>query len=241
MNSICKFAAVLIVVVLFHTSAHAVTVPFTEDFTDSSENWVNFNSSSFLTHVASGGPDGGAYASGTLSFLGRTAGDAPVVLRGRHDFDASDDNFVGDWVGAGVRTLSVEVRHNAPVPLTYFFRGAGPINFPGGVALEFAPVPPNVWTELTFNIRSDNPQFVTFEGSDFASVFSDIGHVQFGVSVPASLVEDATTYTFDIDKVMLAVPEPESIASAAMALGFMVLPPLRRLARKNGTQLRRKA
>jgi hypothetical protein len=65
---------------------------------------------------------------------------------------------------------------------------------------------------------------VTFEGSNFNTVFSNVGHVQLGVSAPAALTADATVFTFDIDKASIAmvVPEPTTliaiiIAGAALA------------------------
>lgn len=216
-TSFHRAGLLMFITVISATSISATTVPFTEDFTASNANWLNHNSTSFLTHVSSGGPDGGAYASGTFTFEETVTGDTPVILRARGDYDSSDDNFVGDWLDDGVYRLKAFVRHDAPVPLTYFFRAAGPVNFPGAVGINFVPVFPNEWTELSFVITADNPQFVSFEDSDFETVFSSIGHVQFGVSVPESLAENTSTYTFDIDQVSLEpVPEPAAIVLAAV-------------------------
>lgn len=224
-----KFATGLIVVCVlllgFSTNtAHAITLPFTEDFAGSNANWVNYNSSAFLTYNATGGPDGGGYDSGTATFNTRVADSSAVLLRGRQDFGASGDALFGDWAGADARNLSVYVWHNVPTPLTYFVRLAAPAAFPGAIAVSSTPVPANQWTKLSFDLSPTSPAFASFEGSDWSSVFSNIGHVQFGVTTPGALTTDPTFYTFGIDKVVVTAPEPASMISAGIgAVGFAML------------------
>jgi hypothetical protein len=141
-----------------------------------------------------------------------------VLIRAQDEFNSSGHAFEGNWIAQGVGRFSALVRHNAPLPLSYFARFSSPANFPGGTAVKFAPVPPNTWTQLNFDIRADNPEFVTFEGSSFNAVFSNIGHIQLGVNVPAALNENATAFTFDIDKASIAaVPEPAGVVAGVMA------------------------
>jgi hypothetical protein len=208
---------------------------YSEDFTASNANWVNFNSSSFLVHSSVGGPDGGAYFSGTLNFLNRTIGSTPVVLRGRDDFDASGDAFVGDWATDGIRRVSAQVRHNAPQPLDYFFRASSLANFPGGF-YGYVTVQPNTWTPIEFDVSPSSPQLVSFEGSDWGTIFSDVHNVLFGVVVPDSLVTVDTAYAFDLDKVSINLPEPASIVSAALAVGAAAVWPRRRFSRNDRAQ-----
>jgi hypothetical protein len=122
-------------------------------------------------------------------------------------------------VAQNVGRFSAFVRHDAPQPLTYFARFSAAANFPGGTAVKFTPVPPRTWTQLGFDIRADNPEFVTFEGSNFNAVFANIGHVQLGVSVPAAFNTDLSVFTFDVDKASIAavVPEPASLSAAMVA------------------------
>jgi MYXO-CTERM domain-containing protein len=110
------------------------------------------------------------------------------------------------------------VRHSAPQPLTYFGRFAIlSANSPAAIGIQFAPVPPQAWTQLSFAITPTNPSFVTYEGSDFNTVFSQIGRVQFGINIPAALNGAATPFTFDVDKVSLVpTPEPAGALLAAM-------------------------
>jgi hypothetical protein len=197
-------------------AAKAAVVPFTEEFTSNVANWADNTAMNLLNHVASGGPDAEAYASMNRSLMG-LGGTSSVLFRAQDEFNSSGHAFEGNWIAQGVVRFSAFVRHNAPQPLSYFARFASPANFPGGTAVKFAPVLPNTWTQLTFDIRADNPEFVTFEGSNFNTVFSNIGHVQLGVSAPAALNEDPTAFTFDIDKASIAeVPEP------ATALGGII-------------------
>jgi hypothetical protein len=202
-----SFAAVFLAAMQAGTSV-ALTVPYTEDFTATSANWANFNSTAVLTNVATGGPDGGFYDSGTGVFNGKTAGSSVVVLRARPDFNASAGAFFGNWATAGAGKLSLYVRQNTPETLTYFARLAVPGNSPGAFQTATTPVPPNQWTKLSFDL-SPTASFDTFEGSDWHSILSNVSFVSFGVDTPASLINDATPYKFDIDKVSLT-PEPST-------------------------------
>jgi hypothetical protein len=209
--------ALALVVGTLTSAALGVTNPFTEDFGSGPSGWTTFNNASTLTAIAAGGPDGGAYASGAFNFVGQAANATPVVVRGEGGF--SGGAFVGNWISAGVVSMSVWVRHDAPVPLTYFSRMAQ-TPFPGAIAVSFAPVAPNTWTQLHFGINAANPQFINFETSDFATVFSNIGRVQFGVMVPQSLAGVDQAFTFDYDKVSI-VPAPAGLGVLGLA-GLLV-------------------
>ncbi len=202
------------------SSAMALVNPFTEDFTAGASGWTTFNNAAPLTVSLTGGPDNSSFVSGAFNFSGQAAGATPVIIRGQEG--ASGDAFAGDWITGGVTQLSVFVRHDAGVPLTFFARpSASPA--PGAVAIAFAPVPSGVWTLLTFAISPDSPQFVSFENGDYNSIFSNIGRLQFGVSVPASLAGVDQNFTFDVDKVMI-VPAPGCVAVAGVGgLGLVSL------------------
>ena len=200
-------------------SASAATVPFEESFSVDASNWKNTTSTN-PTYVATGGSDGGGYIQTAFAFTSSPS-TTPVLFRGQDEFNSSGNAFVGNWVADGITKLNIAVRHNAPEPLNYFARISSPGNFPGATAVAFTPVLPNVWTELNFDISPSSPQFVTFEGSNFNTVFSNVGHIQLGVSIPASLASDPTVYTYGLDKVV-AVPEPASVLLlAAAALGLL--------------------
>jgi hypothetical protein len=113
------------------------------------------------------------------------------------------------------------VRNNAPAPVNFFARFVSPAGFPGAVAVEFAPVLPGAWTEITIPIDPANPQFISFETSDFNTIFSSIGRIQVGVQVPASLAGNPGSFSFDLDQVSI-VPEPASVM-LLMGLGVLGL------------------
>jgi hypothetical protein len=200
-------------------NAAALDVPFAEGFASDAAGWTDSGNTSFLTHTATGGPDGGAHVSTQFAFAsgGGAGGSSAVLFRGQDEFDASGGAFVGDWNGDGVRRLSAQVRHDAPLPLSFFTRMSGPLNFPGSVAVAFAPVPPNQWTTVEFDVSPTSSQLVSFEGADYAAVFSNIGHVQFGASIPAALAADTTLYTFGLDNVSIDIPEPGSVVLIVLA------------------------
>lgn len=197
--------------------APASTVLFTEEFSDSSSSWYDAAGSAPLGWQASGGPDGGSFAQTDFNFVASAAEDTPVLFRAQDEFGSSGGAFEGDWIADGVTEFSAFVHHDTGMPLTFFTRFSGPFNFPGATSIEFAPVPSGTWTLVSFLIQPGSPQFVTFEGSDFETVFGNIGHVQIGVSVPEALAGIDDPFTFSIDKPTI-VPEPGTLALLGVAV-----------------------
>lgn len=193
------------------TAAPGVFIGAEETFDSGPANWSNSANNAFLDWFASGGPDGSAYASGVFDFTSTVAGDTPVILRAQSANNASGGIFSGDWIAAGITELRFSIRHDGPAPATIFTRFAAPANFPGATAIQFVPVASNTWTELSVLISPANPAFVTFEGSDFNTIFSNIGNLQFGVSVDSTLAGFQTPIRFDIDNVRV-VPAPAGLA-----------------------------
>lgn len=203
-------------------SAQAAVVPFTEDFVDGPADWRDQAGASLLDWTASGGPDGSAFASSTIDLSNASAGDTPVFARAQDEFGSSGGAFEGNWIADGVSNFSFSVRHDAAAPLSLFARFSGPANFPGAIGVAFAPVLPGVWTEVNIPIFPESPNLISFEGSDFNSVFSNIGHVQLGLTVDEASA-GLPSVTLDIDKVSI-VPAP----GAAMLAGLVGLAGLRR-------------
>ncbi len=212
------FAAGLILV----GHASAVT-SFTETFDNDNASWGDP-----IGSPGGAGHDAGGFitTSGALADLGQG-----VLFRGNGSAGASGAAFSGNWIADGVSQFSVDVRHNSQVPLSFFARFASPFNFPGATAVRFQPVLANQWTTLTFNI-ADNPafgapNFVTFEGSSFDGVFSNIGRVQVGVSIPDGFENNPAlangVFTFDMDNASVSViPEPSGVL-LAMAGGMLLM------------------
>jgi hypothetical protein len=207
---ICALATLLIWLNGLLTASHAVTVPFTENFATGTANWKDVASLD-LTHVVSGGPDGGAYVSTDTAFTNAVM-DSTILFRGHDMFNSSGDAFVGNWLAADVRQLRAYVRHNAPEPLEYFVRLATPFNFPGVIFGSTVQVPPNTWALLEFDISPTNP-LLTIEGppGNYNTTLSNVGNIQLAAHIPAALANDPTAYMFGLDQVAIAVPEPASV------------------------------
>ncbi|MFG0275502.1 MAG: hypothetical protein ACF8QF_10635 [Phycisphaerales bacterium] len=197
--------------------ASAGLVGTAETFGSGSANWTNATGTAFLDWSPAGGPDGSAFASGVFDFTNSVDGDTPVILRAETPTGASAGALFGDYITGGVTELRFSVRHDGPAPLTFFTRFATAGNFPGATAIAFAPVFANAWTEVSIAIDPNSPAFVTFEGSDFSTIFSNVGRLQFGVSVDAGLAGFDQPVRFDIDNVRL-IPAPGGIGLAGLAL-----------------------
>jgi hypothetical protein len=200
-------------------TAPAAIVPFTEEFTAGSSSWFNPAGNAPLDWTATGGPDGSGYATTPFNFAATAPNATPLIFRGQDNFNSSGGAFVGNWLAEGVTSLDFFVRHDATVPLTFFARLAPPANFPAAVALNFAPILPNTWTHIVIPIDPANPQFITFEGSDFNTTLSNVARLQIGINVPAALAGQNVTFNFDLDRVSI-VPAPGSLTAAVMLVAL---------------------
>jgi hypothetical protein len=198
-------------------ATQAAAIPFTEEFSATSNGWVNFSSGA-MVHSATGGPEGAGdgFISATRNFVSSVSNDATTYVRGHDSLNASGDAFVGNWIAESVTQFSYWVRHDAGIPLTFGTRLASPLNSPGANAIA-SEVPSGVWTRIEFEISAASPQFTSFEGSNFNTVFSSIGNIQLTVR-PGDLKGVNQLVTFDVDKVSV-VPEP----SSAVLLGTVGL------------------
>ncbi len=224
------FAAVsfLLSGIVLSTAAHALTVPFIEDFTTGSANWAD-NSDAPATHIATGGPDNDAYISAEATFSSTPPDmNGIAIFRAQDAFDSSGDAFVGNWLTAGVGQVSAYFRYQETEPgleLTPFVRIATSFNFPGFVIEASRPIPANQWTKVVFDFDPTNP-LLTVEGppSFFGQAMSSVGNIQFGFSFPESFAGNELLRTFDLDRVTFRVPEPTSVSLmltilAALAVG----------------------
>ncbi len=219
MNAACTVGALAALVV--SVGASATTNPFTETFNGDAAGWRDAGGGNIAGWVGAGGPDGSGFITQGTNVNNASFGFV-IALRAQGSLGSSGGAFIGNWITEGVASFSFAVRHNAPEPLTIGARFAGAANFPGAVAINFAPVAPNVWTTVTFAISALSPQFVTFEGSNFASVFSSVSNVQLAYSVPASLAGTGTQIQFDADNVGVVPAPGAALVLVSGSLGLLV-------------------
>ncbi len=207
--------------------ASAALVPFTENFAAGPSDWRQADGITDLNWLPAGGPDGSSYGSGLFSFVAQGPGAQPAILRAHDEYGAagaSGGAFVGNWLADGATGFSAWVRHSAPMPLTFYARYASPTNSPGAASVQFAPVLPNTWTQLTFDLAFGTPNLF-LEGAPsqtlYNSVFSNIGHVQIGAQVPDQLAGSPLTFSFDVDGVSL-IPEPATASLVLLVAGAML-------------------
>jgi hypothetical protein len=213
------------------TAAFAATVPFVEEFAADASNWYDGGGAAVVDWSPAGGPDGSSHVLTTVNIVAAAPGDTPTLYRAQDEFGSSGGAFEGNYIAEGVVEFRAHVRHDAPFPLTFFTRFSGPANFPGAIAVNFVPVFPNQWTEIVIAIDPANPQFISFEGADFNAVFSNVGHVQVGVSVAEGQAGFPFDINVDLDKATItggqAVPAVSTWGLIVLALGLAVAAKLR--------------
>lgn len=220
--SITRGAALAAVVavsasMLVANTAHASVVGFTERFVSNSASWRNSNGAADLAWFASGGPTGGSYASSTFNLSVTTAGGfPPTVIRAQQGYGSSGGAFAGNWIADGVTGITFKFRHDLSEAVNVTGRFASANNFPGAAVVAFTPVQPNTWTTIFIDMTATSPNFVSFEGSSYAAVFSNIGNMQFGFTVPTALVGQNIDGHFDIADFAI-VPAPGAMALLGVA------------------------
>jgi hypothetical protein len=175
----------------FAAAAPGAIVPFTETFSANASNWTGGAVWDPAGHID------------TPTNVNAASFGVVIGPRGQASNGASGGAFVGNWFTDGVAALTFDVRHDAPLPLSFGARFASPMNFPGAIGLAFAPVPAGTWTTVMIPITPAFPGWVSFEGSDFNTVFSNVGNVQLLYSVPAALAGTGTIINFEADNVRI--------------------------------------
>lgn len=202
-------------------STHASINGFVEDFNADAADWRNFNGSAVLDWVSTGGPDGSAYASSLFNLSGTNPGGfPPTVIRAQANFNSSNGAYVGDWIAAGVTGVSFDIRHNLSEPVTLTGRFATPANSPGASTVSQTVIAPNQWTTITFDLTEGSPDIISLGGGTYAGIFSNIGNMQFGFNVPASLAGQDIDARFDIDNFAIVPTPGAGFAMAFGAFGF---------------------
>lgn len=199
-------------------SANAAITDFYETFASGAQNWRNSNGASVLGWTASGGPDGGAYVTSLFNLSGTSAGGfPPTVIRAQSNFGSSGGAYVGNWIAAGVTGVSFQFRHDLSESITLTGRFATPVNNPGASVVSSVVVAPDTWTLVSFDLREGSSDFVSLGGGTYAGIFSNIGNMQLGFTVPAVLAGQNIDASFDLTNFAIL---PSPAAGAVLALGL---------------------
>ncbi|MEY3022689.1 MAG: hypothetical protein RIS86_1887 [Planctomycetota bacterium] len=208
-------AAVLVATIASFASADIVG--FTENFATGSAGWRNAGGTVDLDWAASGGPDGGAFATSVFNLSGTTPGGfPPTVIRAHAAYGSSDGAYVGNWIEAGVTGVSFWFRHDLAEAITVTGRFATPNNTPGASVVSFTPIAANTWTLVTFDLTEGSSQIVSLGGGTYSAIFSNVGNMQFGFTVPPSLAGTDVDGRFDIAGFTI-VPAPGALALLGLA------------------------
>ena len=214
------------------TTSSATAVPvdaYAESFPGTNANWVYGpgSGSGFATWESTGGPDSSSHISASMNTASSATNSSLVLFQGRLNNNASNGEFVGSWLDGGIYRLSAWVRHNAPESLPYFARITNTAGFPGAGIIDGTLVAPNTWTKLEYDIDVSKigttiiPETVppATDLSTYISVFSNVGRVQFGFNVPASMANSSTSYVYQLDQVSV-VPEPAAVVLVLSSAGL---------------------
>jgi hypothetical protein len=79
-------------------------------------------------------------------------------------------------------------------------------------------VAPNTWTKVEWDLSTLAPEGPP---SFYTQTLTNVGHVQVGFNVPASMANSATSYAYGLDQVTVSnVPEPSCVLLMAGAIGM---------------------
>lgn len=193
-------------------SAPAAINGFTESFTVGSANWRNAGQTA-LGWSAAGGPQNQAYVTGLLNLAPLSSGGFPAtVIRAAESYGSSNGGYVGNWITSGVTNVQFWFRHDLPQPITVTGRFATPNNSPGASVASGSPIAANSWTLVNFSILENS--IISTGGGTYQGIFSNIGNIQIGFQLPASLAGQNITGSFDMTGFTLT-PAPGALALLA--------------------------
>ncbi|MFM7260996.1 MAG: PEP-CTERM sorting domain-containing protein [bacterium] len=204
---------------LIAAPSSAAITDFYETFASSAQNWRNSNGASVLNWSPSGGPGNAAYVTSVFNLSATTVGGfPPTVIRAQQSFGSSGGAYVGNWITAGVTGVTFSFRHNLAEAVSVTGRFATPVNTPGASTVSSILVNPNTWTTISFDLREGSSDIISLGGGTYATIFSNIGNMQFGFTVPAALAGQNVDGSFDMTNFAI-VPAPGALALLALA-GF---------------------
>ncbi len=210
-------ASAIVAPAVVTSAASADILGFNESFVANSASWRNSNGATDLAWYATGGPKGMSYASSTFNLSTTTVGGfPPTVIRAHASYGSSAGGYVGNWIAEGATGVTFRFRHDLTEAVTVTGRFATPTNAPGASAIANTIVLPNTWTLITFDLREGSPDIISLGGGTYQAIFSNIGNMQFGFTVPTALAGQNIDGHFDITDFNV-VPAPGAFALLGVA------------------------
>jgi hypothetical protein len=198
-------------------SASAGTFEYKEDFKNGANDWV--------TYMTSGGRAGGdgkyirvtrnivttpadPNGSGLIEFRCEVAPSQAPTL------NCSKGIFAGNYINMPTLQLRYWFRHSSTRVggLQPYVRIPTPANTPGASAVYLAAIPANTWTEIVVNITAGSFD-PTFGGSDYNTIFSNVGRLQPGIFFPVGVTYSESNVNLDIDDVRITGTALDAVAN----------------------------
>lgn len=96
------------------------------------------------------------------------------------------------------------------------FRVASPQNYPAASAFDSVSIAANTWTLVEFDLRPVGGEWASFEGTSYGVALSNVGNMQIGFLVPASIAGQDINGSFDMTGFSV-VPTPGALALIALS------------------------
>jgi hypothetical protein len=200
--------------------ADAAVIGFHESFAAGAANWRGATSTTLLSWSQTGGPLDHAFVSSAFNLAATQAGGIPsTLIRASASAGSSSLAYAGNWAAEGVTGVNFWFRHDLADSIGLTLRVASPQNYPGASAFDGVLIAPNVWTLVSFDLRPEGGEWISFEGTTYATALSNVGNMQVGFNVPASLAGQNITGHFDMTGFSI-VPGPGTLA--LLALGGVI-------------------
>lgn len=211
-----KCAALAAMSVIASTT-HAGVVGFREGFVNDTAGWRSATGVADLDWSAASGSMDASFVTSTFNLLGATAGDDHQAVFSAHTmYNSSNGAFAGRWIDEGVTAVSFRFRHNLAEAIRVTARFAPFSDAPGCIVATSTLVEANTWTTVTFDLRRESADIISFEGARYAACLSNVQGMQVGFMVSSTLAGQDFAGSFSMTDFTI-VPAP---AAGALLLGF---------------------
>lgn len=211
-----KCAAIAVIAVIA-SSTHAGVIGFREGFVNDAAGWRSATGVADLDWSAASGSMDASFVTSTFNLLGAVAGDDHQAVFAAHTmYNSSNGAFAGRWIDEGVTAVSFRFRHNLSEAIRVTARFAPFSDAPGCIVATSSLIEANAWTTITFDLRRESEDIISFEGARYAACLSSVEGMQVGFMVSSTLAGQDFNGSFSMTDFTI-VPTP---AAGSLLLGF---------------------